>query len=60
MTHARELTAAGQKVAVLFGPERAGLENDDVALADAVISVPVNPDFRAKFDVAARSGYASQ
>lgn len=45
MTHAREMIAAGQKVAVLFGPERAGLENDDVALADAVISVPVNPEF---------------
>lgn len=45
MEHARALSASGQKVAVLFGPERAGLENEDVALADAIISVPVNPDF---------------
>jgi len=45
MEHARALSASGQKVAVLFGPERAGLENDDVARANAIISVPVNPDF---------------
>jgi tRNA/rRNA methyltransferase len=32
-------------VGVLFGPERAGLENDDVALANAIVTVPVNPDF---------------
>jgi len=37
--------AAGEKVAVLFGPERAGLENDDIARANAIISVPVNPEF---------------
>ena len=30
---------------MLFGPERAGLENDDIARANAIISVPVNPDF---------------
>ncbi len=45
MEHARALSAAGQKVAVLFGPERAGLENEDVSRANAIISVPVNPDF---------------
>ncbi len=45
MEHARGLCAAGQRVAILFGPERAGLENDDVARANAIISVPVNPDF---------------
>jgi tRNA/rRNA methyltransferase len=37
--------AAGQRVAVLFGPERAGLENADVARANAVVNVPVNPEF---------------
>jgi len=37
--------AAGEKVAVLFGPERAGLENDDIIRANAIISVPVNPAF---------------
>ena len=37
--------AAGGKVAVMFGPERAGMENDDIARANAIISVPVNPAF---------------
>ena len=30
---------------LLFGPERSGLENDDIALADTVIQVPLNPAF---------------
>lgn len=45
MEHARAMIAEGRRVGVLFGPERAGLENDDVARANAIISVPVNPDF---------------
>ena len=45
MRQAAEKIARGQKVAVLFGPERAGLENEDIAGANALISVPVNPDF---------------
>ncbi|MFZ5961767.1 RNA methyltransferase [Thalassococcus sp. BH17M4-6] len=45
MTDAAERIAAGQKVAVLFGPERAGLENSDIAVANALITVPVNPEF---------------
>ena len=45
MVEARDRIAAGQKVAVLFGPERAGLENDDIVRANAIISVPVNPEF---------------
>lgn len=45
MQLAAEKIAAGEKVAVLFGPERAGLENDDVARANAIINVPVNPEF---------------
>lgn len=45
MAEARGLIAAGGKVAVLFGPERAGLSNEDVILADAIVSVPVNPAF---------------
>jgi tRNA/rRNA methyltransferase len=40
-----EKITKGQRVAVLFGPERAGLENDDIARANAIISVPVNPAF---------------
>lgn len=45
MALAAEKIAAGGRVAVLFGPERAGLENDDIARANAIISVPVNPEF---------------
>ncbi len=45
MQDAAARIAAGQKVAVLFGPERAGLENDDIARANAIVSVPVNPEF---------------
>jgi tRNA/rRNA methyltransferase len=41
----RTLVAAGERVGVLFGPERAGLENDDLALADTLITVPLNPAF---------------
>ncbi len=37
--------AKGQKTAVLFGPERAGLENSDIVHANTLISVPVNPAF---------------
>jgi tRNA/rRNA methyltransferase len=37
--------ARGERVAVLFGPERAGLENEDIARANAIVSVPVNPVF---------------
>jgi tRNA/rRNA methyltransferase len=33
------------RAGVLFGPERAGLDNDDVALAEALVEVPVNPAF---------------
>ena len=35
----------GGQAGILFGPERAGLVNDDVDLADAVIRVPLNPGF---------------
>jgi len=31
--------------AILFGPERSGLETEDVALANAIVTVPINPDF---------------
>jgi len=41
----RRHAAAGTRCGILFGPERTGLVNDDVALADAVISVPLNADF---------------
>jgi tRNA/rRNA methyltransferase len=37
--------AAGETVGILFGRERNGLENDEVALADLIITLPVNPAF---------------
>jgi tRNA/rRNA methyltransferase len=37
--------AAGEPCGVLIGPERTGLVNDDVALADTVLNVPLNPAF---------------
>lgn len=36
---------AGDEVGVLFGPERSGLTNDHIVLADTVISVPLNPAY---------------
>ncbi len=37
--------AAGERVGVLFGRERWGLTNDEVAMADAILTYPVNPRF---------------
>jgi tRNA/rRNA methyltransferase len=45
MDLARALAAEGRRVGVLFGPERTGLENEDVVLANAIVTVPVNPEF---------------
>lgn len=43
---------AGEKIhglnaasAILFGPERSGLDADEVALAGTIVTVPINPDF---------------
>ena len=37
--------ASGKNAGFLFGPERTGLDNDEVALCDAVLTVPLNPKF---------------
>ncbi len=47
---ARQIHAAAQgnkggRAALLFGPERSGLETDDVALARTILTVPINPEF---------------
>lgn len=42
---ARAITAAAGRSAIVFGPERSGLETDDVALARAILTVPINPEF---------------
>jgi tRNA/rRNA methyltransferase len=41
----RAAVAAGDRPVVLFGPEAAGLESDDIARADAILTLPVNPGF---------------
>jgi tRNA/rRNA methyltransferase len=41
----RDQLEAGERVGVLFGPERTGLESDDVSLAQFIISAPLNPRF---------------
>jgi len=41
----RTWLGAGETCGVLVGPERTGLVNDDVALADTVLTVPLNPAF---------------
>jgi tRNA/rRNA methyltransferase len=35
----------GERIGVLFGPERTGLDSDQVALADVVITAPLNPTY---------------
>ncbi len=37
--------AAGEKHAILFGPERTGLDNDEVAIADAIVTFPSSPAY---------------
>ena len=41
----RRRIAAGERVGILFGRERAGLANDEVSLADAIVTFPVDPAF---------------
>lgn len=41
----RKQGGRSEAVGVLFGPERTGLDNDDVAAADALIAAPLNPEF---------------
>ena len=42
---ASAIHASPGRTAILFGPERSGLETEDVALADAIVTVPINPEF---------------
>ena len=38
---------AGHKTGILFGPEKAGLTNDDVVLTDYILTYPINPAFQS-------------
>ena len=42
---ADRIAASTGKSAILFGPERSGLETEEVALANAIVTVPINPEF---------------
>lgn len=42
---ADEIAASLARTAILFGPERSGLETEDVALANKIVTVPINPEF---------------
>src|SRR6202011_6418420 len=39
------IASRGLRVGLMFGPERAGLDNDDMAHADALVRYPLNPGF---------------
>jgi len=41
----KERTERAELAGVLFGPERSGLDNDVITLADAILTAPVNPEF---------------
>jgi tRNA/rRNA methyltransferase len=42
---AERIAGTSGRTAILFGPERSGLETDEVALANAIVTVPINPEF---------------
>jgi TrmH family RNA methyltransferase len=41
----RQICTRDLRTGLLFGPERAGLDNDDMAAADALVRFPLNPAF---------------
>ena len=45
MAEVRDFIGAGEASGILFGPERMGLINEHIALADTVLNVPLNPAF---------------
>ena len=44
---AREMRTNSGPSAILFGAERSGLETEEAAIAQKILTVPVNPDFRS-------------
>jgi tRNA/rRNA methyltransferase len=44
---AREIRSHAEPSAILFGAERSGLETDEVAIAQKILTVPINPEFRS-------------
>lgn len=46
-TKMRGHLAVGLRCGIMFGPEKAGLTNDDVVLADEILTYPINPAFQS-------------
>ena len=44
MDNFSDLCQQNHRCGILFGPERTGLHNDDIALSDAIINIPLNPE----------------
>jgi tRNA/rRNA methyltransferase len=44
---AREIRSNPGQSAILFGAERSGLETDEVAIAQKILTIPINPEFRS-------------
>ena len=42
---AKRIASSADRSAILFGAERSGLETEEVALASAIVTVPINPEF---------------
>lgn len=42
---AAQIVRSTERSAILFGAERSGLETEEVALANAIVTVPINPEF---------------
>jgi tRNA/rRNA methyltransferase len=45
MAEAAARVTSGERIGVVFGPERTGLDNDEVAIADGIVTFPVNPAY---------------
>lgn len=44
-TRMMDAARSGAEVALVFGPERTGLDNDDLQLCHAAVHIPANPDY---------------
>ena len=45
VTALRDAGQRGARLGLLFGPEKAGLKNEELVLADAIVRIPLNPAF---------------
>ena len=45
MERTQNLFSRDMKVGIMFGPERSGLENKHISIANSIISIPVNPKY---------------